>query len=169
MVGVDVRTLVGLAILAASLLLLAQWGLRPDFEHAPLPSIAAILGLAWLVHRLLPRRLFGSLRDKSPAEFEEWVAGRFRRRGFRVTRVGGAYDGGVDLVLERLGSREVVQCKRYAAPIGPDKVRELIGAMKLRKARKGHLVTTSRFTEAARSAAKGHRIELWDEKRLDNL
>jgi hypothetical protein len=167
---------VGLILLAATVF---TW-LKPEVLLPPFGTLAAEIApfilfgfAAWAVVTTSGYLLRGNTaraqQRRTPREFEEWVGSRFRGRGYRVQRIGGAHDGGVDLLVRRWWSTEVVQCKKYLHPVGPGPVRELIGTIKLRGAKKGHLVTTSRFTTAARTAAQGHRIELWDAERLDNL
>lgn len=139
-------------------------------ELSPYLAFAFAAWAVWTASRYFLRgNTARAQQRRTPREFEEWVGSRFRGRGYRVQRIGGANDGGVDLLVRRWWSTEVVQCKKYVHAVGPGPVRELIGTMQLRKARKGHLVTTSRFTPAARSAAQGHPIELWDADRLDEL
>ena len=90
--------------------------------------------------------------------------------------VGGAGDQGVDVVIHQdpLGlDRVYVQAKRYARDqaIGPSTVHALAGSLGIFKASKGLLVTTSRFTRAARDAAEkvANRVVLVDGDELATL
>jgi hypothetical protein len=55
----------------------------------------------------------------SGPQFESELALLLQKRGYRVRQTGGSRDGGVDLVLERDNLQVIVQCKAYAAPVGP--------------------------------------------------
>ncbi|KAG6051640.1 hypothetical protein E4U39_000100 [Claviceps sp. Clav50 group G5] len=69
--------------------------------------------------------------------YEYMVAQSLARYGFDVTRVGGAFDGGIDLVgtwtipspaISPLSMRVLVQCKAGSQRAGPRHIRELEGA-----------------------------------------
>jgi restriction system protein len=82
--------------------------------------------------------------------------GSVRDAGRAVGRSG---DNGIDGIIKQdpLGLDSVyIQAKRYAAdrPVGPAQVRELGGALQMRKATKGVLITTSHFTSDAMDTAR---------------
>lgn len=90
--------------------------------------------------------------------------------------IGGPGDDGVDVVVRQdpLGlDRVYVQAKRYGRDraIGPSTVHALAGSLGIFKASKGLLVTTARFTSAARETAEkvSHRIVLIDGDQLAGL
>lgn len=90
--------------------------------------------------------------------------------------VGGPGDDGVDVVVRQdpLGlDRVYVQAKRYAPDrtVGPSTVHALAGSLGIFKASKGVLVTTARFTNAARDTAEkvSNRIVLIDGEQLASL
>jgi restriction system protein len=73
--------------------------------------------------------------------------------------VGRSGDGGIDGIIkqDRLGLDNVyVQAKRYAGDrtVGAGEVRNLAGALQMRKATKGVLITTSSFTKDAIDTAR---------------
>ncbi len=104
-----------------------------------------------------------SLYSLSPADFERFVAGLFRKKGYAVTVRGRSGDHGVDLeLLSENGRRAVVQCKRYRNPIGPDIVRELFGTMIHERVHHSFLVTTADISPAAREWAENKPITLID-------
>jgi restriction system protein len=106
----------------------------------------------------------------SPRDFEKYVAHLFRRRGYRVQLRGKSGDKGVDLMLvNQVGKRAIVQCKRYRHTVGSEIVRELFGTLIHEKAAHAFLVTTASISDAARQWAKGKPITLIDGKTLVNI
>jgi restriction system protein len=107
------------------------------------------------------------LKALTPDAFEEWVAQRFRERGYRVELAGAQGDHGIDLVISREGELAVVQCKNYRAwSVGEPVLRDLFGAMHAVQADRAYLVTSGRLTAPAVAWAAGKPIEIWDEKSL---
>ena len=107
------------------------------------------------------------LYDLSPAEFEEYVANIFARRGYKIELRGRSGDLGVDIeVRQPNGKKAVVQCKRYKSTVGPDIVRELYGVLIHERAAHAFLVTTAEISEAAFSWAKGKPMTLIDGETL---
>ena len=108
--------------------------------------------------------------DYSPQEFEEATAEIFRRLGFsaEVTQYSG--DQGIDILIKKNGSTIGVQCKRYRTDkkIGPAAIREFAGSLDGINLQEGIFVTTSSYTPAAKSAAKGsqYRIRLMNGNQL---
>ena len=99
----------------------------------------------------------------SPGGFEAYVAGLFRKKGYRVRQRGRRGDRGVDLELTHAsGRRAIVQCKRYSRPIGPDIVRELFGTLIHERVHHAFLVTTADISDAAREWATGKPMTLID-------
>lgn len=81
---------------------------------------------------------------------------RRRRAAQDVRHTGGAGDGGIDgeISLDRLGLERVcIQAKRWTQALGPEVVRDFIGALDTRHAAKGVLMTTGRVTKEARQTA----------------
>jgi restriction system protein len=105
-------------------------------------------------------------------EFELLVGEGFRLQGYQVAETGGGgADGGVDLVLTRLGrngaEKFLVQCKQWRAlKVGVDVVRELYGVMAARGATGGFVVTSGRFTDEAVRFASGRNVTLVDGPKL---
>ncbi|NYH50463.1 restriction system protein [Nocardiopsis arvandica] len=137
----------------------------------PLPWVAAALVAATLVwwvrrrtHLAREERALAlvdlSEVDRMPGtEFEEHVARLMRVHGYTaVTVVGGAEDGGVD-VLGRApdGQAVAVQCKRWNHPVPPNEVRALIGVLNTGyRGYRGMFVASNGFTEAAAREGEGH-------------
>jgi restriction system protein len=141
-------------------------------------SLAAVFGFVrqqvdghWRSRRLNSQRSIDDLRRLSPSGFEQTIADLFRRQGYRVDEVGGAGDGGVDLILRRHGDNPVahlVQCKRYTCwKVGVAEVREFYGAMAAHQSRcEGLFVTCGRYTAEARAFAAGKPMRLIDGEEL---
>lgn len=122
-----------------------------------------LIMLAMLYHKITSYRLTRRrLMDLSGSEFEQRIALLIKEMGWtNVKQRGGSGDGGIDITAQRDGQTWAVQCKRYAKPVAPGAVRDLIGAAALVNADKALLVTTSRFTDQGKQHAKG-RVMLWD-------
>lgn len=97
-------------------------------------------------------------------EFEMLVGEAYALRGYQVVETGGGGpDGGVDLVLTKGSEKFFVQCKQWKAfRVGVDVVRELYGVMAAEGAAGGFVVTSGRFTDDAKSFARGRNVELVD-------
>ncbi|HFQ93138.1 MAG TPA: restriction endonuclease, partial [Anaerolineae bacterium] len=86
-------------------------------EAAGLVTLGLLWGVVWLrrggvtavtVQPLDLERLY----DLSPAEFEQYVAGLFRKKGYQVQMRGRSGDLGVDILLTKADGRQaIVQCK----------------------------------------------------------
>ena len=93
--------------------------------------------------------------------------GIFSQDGFAVELTKQTRDGGRDIIAikSNLGikSKFIIECKRYAAnkPVSVALVRALYGAQTQEGANKSVLATTSRFTPAAHSFAKGRNTTEW--------
>jgi len=111
-----------------------------------------------------------ALAGMSWQEFEMLVGEAFRRRGFRVQETTGGPDGGVDLILEKDGSKHLVQCKHWKTrQVGVKPIRELFGVMTAEGAASGYLATSGRFTREAQSFAAGKSLQLIDGPALREL
>lgn len=110
------------------------------------------------------------LQALSPGEFEAWVQRLFKSRGFYAENTPDSADHGIDLrLIAPDGERSVVQCKRYGGVVGEPAIRDLYGVMRAGQHARGYLVTTGRFSVAARRWARGKPLELIDGQRLVRL
>lgn len=94
--------------------------------------------------------------DAAPTDgiaYERFCATLLERAGWdaRTTRAAG--DQGADVVAERDGVRLVVQCKRYAKPVGNGAVQEVVAARSYWNADHAAVVSNAGFTRAARKLA----------------
>ncbi|WP_426111954.1 restriction endonuclease [Pseudomonas sp. DSP3-2-2] len=97
-------------------------------------------------------------------EFELLVGEALRHQGFSVQEAGGAGpDGGIDLVARKDGEKYLVQCKQWrSVQVGVPVVRELYGAMAAEGAVGGFVISSGRFTKAAKEFASGRNLKLVD-------
>ncbi|MBB4700585.1 restriction endonuclease [Sphaerisporangium siamense] len=120
--------------------------------------------------------LLDALTKMAPDAFERLAGRLLERAGYENVEVTGRTgDGGIDgygTSWYKLTSLRVyIQCKRYTKPVGPELVRDFRGALDGRGER-GLLITTSRFTQAAREEAQrpgARTIDLIDGLRLCEL
>ncbi len=166
------------------------WSGNYQCMDEPLYAVAA--SVAARFHQDLPdgyaSELARALRQRphlwhhaTPTRLEKFVAEIFRANcsPCEVRHVGGTGDGGVDvLLISALGTRIPIQVKRRAGltkrePIST--IREFLGALLLRDARIGVVVSTATgFTAPALNAVaaardRGFLIELADRSVLDDL
>jgi len=106
------------------------------------------------------RRHPNFLHSCDPKGFEKFVADVFRANytNAEVLHVGKPDDGGVDvLLIETKGEQWLIQVKRRKSPSpseGVGTIRDILGAMHLKEARIGIVVsTTKRFSQPAQKAA----------------
>jgi len=78
--------------------------------------------------------------------------------------VGRSHDGGIDVIAEKDGKKNYIQCKKFITskvPVGA--VRDFYGALADRVANgKGYFITTNKFTLEAEKFAEDKPIELID-------
>jgi len=114
------------------------------------------------------RDLLQWLRAMKPSEFEEYISTLFSKLGFKTKTVGGAYDGGIDVVAEKDGIKHYIQCKKFiTSKVTVHDMRDFYGALadKLVSG-KGYFITTNVFTLEAERFAEDKPIELIDGNKL---
>jgi restriction system protein len=129
----------------------------------------------------LAEDLLNKLKQTNPAFFERIVVELLVKMGYGGSRadagkaIGRSGDGGIDGIIkeDKLGLDVVyIQAKRWDSnSVGRPDVMQFAGALQLQKANKGIFITTSRFTEEARSyvAQIGNKIVLIDGEQLAQL
>jgi restriction system protein len=108
------------------------------------------------------------LRSLSPTEFENYIAELFTRLGYKTERVGGGYDGGIDVIAEKDGVKHYIQCKKFITrQVTPHDVRDFYGAL-VSKHSNAHafFITTNIFTLESRKFCENKPIELIDGQKL---
>lgn len=130
----------------------------------------------------LKQQLLGIIKSEDPALFEKLVVDLLLKMGYGWNEttsgqvVGGRGDEGIDGIIseDKLGLENIyIQAKRYSTiKVPPIEVRDFIGTMTIKGARKGVFFTTSDFTKQARKHAKdaqGMSITLVDGDLLSDL
>jgi len=129
----------------------------------------------------LADELLARLKKISPAFFERVVVELLVKMGYGGSRadagkaIGRSGDGGIDGIIkeDKLGLDVVyIQAKRWDNnPGGRPDVMQFAGALQAQRANKGIFITTSRFTDDARSYVSqiGSKIVLIDGEQLTNL
>jgi len=125
--------------------------------------------------------LLAKLKAISLAFFERVVVELLVKMGYGGSRfdagraIGKSGDGGIDGIIkeDKLGLDVIyIQAKRWDnTPVGRPDVMQFAGALHGQKANKGIFITTSRFTDEARSYVSqiGSKIVLIDGEQLTNL
>jgi len=111
----------------------------------------------------------GGLEGISGSEFEKIITELFKKLGYTVSITKGSGDEGIDLFLEKEGLRAGVQCKRWKTMIGQRVVREFYGSLIHAKLKKGFVITTSRFSKAAKDFVRGKQVVLIDREELRRI
>ena len=111
----------------------------------------------------------GGLEGVSGWEFEGIMAELFKKLGYTVSVTKGSGDEGIDLFLEKEGLRTGVQCKRWKTMIGQRVIREFYGSLIHANLKKGFVITTNRFSEAAKDFAEDKPIVLIDREELRRM
>lgn len=125
--------------------------------------------------------LLNKLKKTSPSYFERVVIELLVKMGYGGSRadagkaIGKSGDGGIDGIIkeDKLGLDIVyIQAKRWDNnPVGRPDVMQFAGALQAQRANKGIFITTSRFTDDARSYVSqiGSKIVLIDGEQLTNF
>lgn len=114
------------------------------------------------------RELLQWLRKMKPSEFENYIANLFSRLGYKTKVTGQSHDGGVDVVAERNGIMNYIQCKKFiTSEVTVGAVRDFYGSLADHLANgQGYFITTNKFTLDARKFSEDKPIELIDGFRL---
>lgn len=126
--------------------------------------------LFWKDKSGIEYRSLSDLKRMHPFKFEDYVAKLYKNMGYSVKQTKRTGDGGKDIVATKNGQTYFVECKRYSDPINVHKMRDFVGACVLGgKDVKGVYVTTSSFTNDAKSAANRIGIQMIDGNKLMSM
>ena len=101
--------------------------------------------------------------------YEQFCAARLTVAGWRAHATQASGDQGADIVAERDRVRLVVQCKRYAKPVGNAAVQEVAAACRYWAGDMAAVVSNAGFTPAARKLAAATGVLLLHHDDLDDL
>ena len=79
-------------------------------------------------------------------EFEDYVAARLRRAGWRVTFTSVSGDYGVDLIAQKDGKSVAIQCKRHGKSVGVAAVQQVVSGARHHGCTKSIVVSNQEFT-----------------------
>ena len=133
------------------------------------------LGLVVLVKVVFSLYLFQRLSKSGMLEIDNMTGGEFEERlailfgnlGYKVQRTGKIGDFGVDLVIEKNGTRTAVQAKCYkTGKVHPDAVQQVYAGKNEYRCNEAMVVTNRNFTTEAWRLAKSDDVKLWSRNYL---
>ena len=101
-----------------------------------------------------------SVSEFSGAEYEFLCAKLLREAGWDASLTQASNDQGADIIAQRDGLRVVVQCKRYAKPVGNKAVQEVVAAKAITGAHKAVVITNAGYTNACKELAAANQVLL---------
>ncbi|WAJ46662.1 restriction endonuclease [Mycobacterium sp. Aquia_216] len=99
-------------------------------------------------------------------EFEDYVATRMQRAGWRVSFTPAVGDYGVDLIAEKDGQYAAIQCKRHGKTVGIAAVQQVVAGARHHGCTRSIVVSNQEFTAAAKQLAYTHGCQLIGRKAL---
>jgi hypothetical protein len=118
------------------------------------------------------KKLYGGLAsdfaDRSPHEFEDFIAELFTKMDYSTERTPLTGDYGADVIAKKGEEVIAVQVKKnkLGNDVGVKDVNQVLGSMHRYKANKAIVITTSDFTLAARKLATTAPVDLWNREKL---
>ncbi|GFZ31984.1 hypothetical protein CSC2_25100 [Clostridium zeae] len=122
----------------------------------------------YTVKRMMKYKM-NNIDKLSGEDFEEFLALKFKRLGYKVKLTPTTADYGADLVIKKDKSKIVVQAKRWNSKVGVEAVQQVVASMKYYNADRSMVITNSYFTENAKILAKYNEVELCDRRKLYNI
>jgi restriction system protein len=110
------------------------------------------------------RQILNSLKGLKPTEFEDYIASLYAKLGYKTERVGQSHDGGIDVVAEKNGVINYIQCKKFITKkVRLSDIRDFYGAISAKLTQgNGIFITTNYFTTEAKKFAEDNMIEAID-------
>ncbi|HTX94202.1 MAG TPA: restriction endonuclease [Mycobacterium sp.] len=127
--------------------------------------------LGWATKRQWPRRArptMTAIDAMDGVQFENYVAARLSRAGWRVRFTPPVGDYGVDLIAEKDGQTVAVQCKRYGKAVGVAAVQQVVSGARHHGCTRSIVVSNQEFTTAAKQLAHTHGCQLIGRKVLQS-
>lgn len=130
-------------------------------------AVGALLALL-LARERRPDESMTSIDAMTGTEFEDYVAARLRRAGWRVTFTPLTGDYGVDLIAEKERKSVAIQCKRQGNSIGVAAVQQVVSGARHHGCMKSIVVSNQEFTRAAKQLALTHGCQLIGRRALQS-
>ena len=168
----------GSMFLLVTVIAVVYWVATHPFVLVGVGALLGMAAFAWLRTRASQHaaeddrvraiRLSGiEAIDQMPGvQFESRLRLLFEDLGYDVFQTQASNDFGADLIVDKGGTRGVVQAKRSQAPIGKSAVQEAVAALAYWRAEYAIVVTNRTFTSGARSLAEANAVQLWDRQKL---
>jgi restriction system protein len=102
-------------------------------------------------------------------DFELLLKKLFEGMGYQVAHTSFSNDQGADLILEKDGTRSVIQAKNWTANVGNTAIQEVVAAIKHYQAHRALVISSSGFTQSAIELARSNNVELWDRAKLNTI
>lgn len=159
---------------------------NPSFYYGLLLLVCVVI-LVYVIFRWRKSNFARKLSDANPykisikdidrmedgSEFEQYLYHLLNELEYEeIYKTTASRDFGADLVFQDTrGLRCVIQAKRYGVsnPVGLSAVQEIYGSMRYYKAQRAMVLTSGRFTEAARILAGVNHVLLLDRNDLDDI
>src|ERR1700744_5774427 len=93
-------------------------------------------------------------------EFEDYVAARLQRAGWRGKFTSASGDYGVDLIGDKERKSGGVQCKRLGKPVGVAAVQQVVAGARHHGCTRSIVISNQEFTGAAKQLAHTHNCQL---------
>lgn len=134
-------------------------------------GVVVILKISLSIYKIYKLNKAGvpQIDKMSGEEFEMFLEQLFKRKGYKVERVGHVSDYGADLIIDKDGTKTAVQAKCWKNPVSVKAIQEINTSMAHYSATKAMVVTNSRFTSNAVTLAKENDVELIDRQKLSSL
>ncbi|MFH1171907.1 MAG: restriction endonuclease [bacterium] len=162
-------------IIALGFIILFLIGLKnPGALWALVILGVVMVGVVVVIQRRARARFFQEqdtlekLRRLTPGQFEEYVVDLFQQLGYKMERVGGSYDGGIDVIATKGGVKHFIQCKKFITrQVTVHDVRDFYGAIvDDHSMARAFFITTNIFTLEAEKFCEDKPIELIDGQKL---
>lgn len=104
-------------------------------------------------------------------QFEMYLKALLMELGYKSEVTKKSNDFGADLVMNKNGSRVVIQAKRYGIKnrVSISAVQQVYSSMPMYKASESWVMTNSMFTKSAVTLAKACNVKLYDREQLMNF
>ena len=118
----------------------------------------------WLPDQIIIQKL----KDLKPSQFEDFISDLFINLGYRTEITAGFHDMGIDIVAEKDGITNYIQCKKLIyKDVSVSQMRDFLGSLVHREANNiNYYITTTNFSHGAQAFAFNKQIELINQFKL---